>query len=142
MNDDLLWTAFSQRMLSQAEWTHRMHLRVAWMHVTRWGFLEGFMRMRVGIIRLNTVHRVDETAVRGYHDTMTWCWLTLVAAALEEDKAAGRLAPDSEAFLAQHPGLLDKDLPSRFYSYDQLMGVRARATVQPPDLEPLPPVAT
>jgi hypothetical protein len=57
MEDSALWATFRERSLSPADWTHRAHLRTAWMHLARWPSLdEAHLLMRVGIIRLNMVH--------------------------------------------------------------------------------------
>src|ERR1043165_2847882 len=102
VSDDELWQAFHERTLSHAQWTHAAHLRIAWLHLARYELDEAHLRMRVGIIRLNTVHGLVETPQRGYHETLTRVWLILVGAA----RATG---PDSTTVLTQ-PGL-DRSAP-------------------------------
>jgi hypothetical protein len=131
LDDEALWGSFGHRTLLAPEWTHRAHVRVAYLHLSRWSLDESHLRMRVGIVRLNASHGLEETATRGYHETMTRLWLTLVARARE-----GRSYESSEAFLAVHPELLDRELPFRFYTRERLLSVRARATFVEPDLEP------
>lgn len=134
MNDDELWAAFQGRSLPHADWTHRAHLRVAWMHIERWPSLdEAHLRMRVGIIRLNTAHGLEETPLRGYHETLTRVWLSLVAAARKLDASS-----DSEAFLATHAVLLDRAAPLRHYSKERLFSGPARSIFITPDVAPLP----
>lgn len=58
--------------------------------------------------------------------------------------AAGRAndpASDSEAFLARHAALIDRDAPLRFYSRERLFSLAARASFVGPDLAPLPVLA-
>jgi hypothetical protein len=133
LDDDALWSAFQQRTLPAAQWTHRSHVRVAALHLGRWNADEAHLRMRVGIIRLNASHGLEETPDRGYHETLTRTWLALVAHA----RADARYA-NTEALLGAHPELLDKQLALRFYSREHLMSLRARTIFIEPDLAPLP----
>jgi hypothetical protein len=131
LDDDALWTAFHARTLPHAQWTHAAHLRVAWMHLARYALDEAHLRMRVGIIRLNAAHGLDETPQRGYHETLTRVWLVLVGAARARDACT-----HSRAFLAAHP--LARDLPLRHYSRDRLFSLAARTIYLAPDVAPLP----
>lgn len=131
LDDDALWTAFHERTLPAASWTHAAHLRMAWMHLARYLLDEAHVLMRVGIIRLNAAHGLVETPQRGYHETITRVWLVLVASARAVDRAS-----DSRAFLAQHA--LERDLPLRYYSRERLFSLEARAMFVAPDLAALP----
>jgi hypothetical protein len=133
MNDEELWTGFQDRSLTHAEWTHRAHLRIAWHHLTRWDIDEAHLRMRVGIIRLNTIHGTEESPKRGYHETLTRVWLTIVAALRRLDP--GR---DSLDFVTKHADSFDRNAPLRHYSSERLFSPAARAIYVAPDLEPLP----
>lgn len=133
MNDEALWSAFQERSLPAAQWRHREHLRIAWMHVSRWSLDEAHLRMRAGIIRLNAAHGLEETPSRGYHETLTRVWLALVGAA--RAKYAGA---DSEDFLSRYGDSLERSAPLRHYSRDRLFSPAARSIFVPPDLEPLP----
>ena len=133
MTDADLWDAFNGRSLSSTEWTHRAHLSVAWMHLDRFVLDEAHLRFRGAIIRLNAVHGVEETPARGYHETLTRTWLSIVAGA-----RSGPRAPDAEAFCQAHPELLARDLPLAFYTRDRLFSIEARAMFVPPDRAPLP----
>lgn len=132
--DDALWTGFVARTLASAEWTHRAHLRIAWLHLERWPALdEAHLRMRIGIVRLNLAHGLEETPQRGYHETLTRVWLVLVAGARRIDAST-----DSQTFLDRHATLLDRAAPLRHYSEARLFSVAARACFLAPDLVPLP----
>jgi hypothetical protein len=133
LDDAALWSAFWSATLPAPAWTHRSHVRVAFLHLDQWTLDEAHLRMRVGIIRLNASHGLEETPSRGYHETITRAWLALVAHARAADTYA-----DSNALLAAHPDLLDRGLALRFYSRSRLMSLRARATFVEPDLAPLP----
>jgi hypothetical protein len=133
MDDEVLWAAFRDRSLPATQWTHREHLRIAWMHLAHWSLDEAHSRMRVGIIRLNTAHGLEETMTRGYHETLTRVWLVLVGAARAENRA-----PDSAVFLSRNADRLGKDVPLRHYRREHLFSPTARSIFVPPDLEPLP----
>ncbi len=135
LDDDALWEAFRTSTLPAAEWHHRSHLRVALLHVTRWELDEAHVRMRVGIIRLNAFHGLEETITRGYHETLTRFWLVAVAAHATTPPAA-----NSRAFCDAHPELLEREYPLRFYSQPLLFSASARAAFIAPDLMPLPAV--
>lgn len=133
MDDETLWTAFHDKTLTHSEWSHEAHLRVAWLHVTRYPLDEAHLRLRAGILRLNERHGLLESPERGYFETLTYAWLALVAAAQREVGAH-----TSRALLEACPSLLDRTLPLRHYSRELLRTVRARAVLVPPDLAPLP----
>lgn len=133
MTDEELAGAFWKIELPASAWTHDAHLRMAWLTLEDKSIDEAHLLLRVGIIKLNGFHGLVETPARGYHETLTRVWLTLVAAAKNE--ARGR---DSLEFLALHPGALAREAPLRHYSKTRLMSLAARAHFMDPDLEPLP----
>ena len=135
MDDDELWQLFQASALSAAQWTHQAHVRTAFLFMRRFPLDEAHLRMRVGIIRLNARHGLNETSDRGYFETMTRVWLILVA-----DATARSAATHSRELLERCPELLDRMLPLRYYSKDALSRVRARAIFVPPDRKPLPSV--
>lgn len=130
MDDAALWDAFHARTLSHDEWTHRAHLRMAFLHLAKYPDLdEAHLRIRAGIIRLNATHGLEETPKRGYHETLTRVWLVLVQKARAIEPCA-----DSLTFLARHDELLDREAPLRHYSRDRLFSATARSIFVPPDL--------
>ena len=133
LSDDELWAAFGAAALHAPAWTHRAHLRVAWLFLRRHPLDEAHLLMRIGIIRLNAFHGLVETPARGYHETLTRLWLALIAALMQTADA-----PSSGAFVDAHQAALGKDAALRHYSRDRLMSVRARAMFVEPDLSPLP----
>ena len=133
MTDDELGQAFAVSALPADAWTHREHLRVAWLHLRAFEVDEAHLRMRVGIIRLNASHGLVETAERGYHETLTRFWLNLVRSLVTPVPAAS-----SDAFLEMHAERLTRDAPLRYYTRDRIMSLRARAAFVEPDLLPLP----
>ena len=138
MDDRELWERFSAARLPDAAWTHRAHLRMAWLFLERHPAIdEAHILMRVGIIRLNATHGLVETTARGYHETLTRVWLVLVDALRRTEPAES-----SEAFVDTCAERLGRDAVLGYYSRERLMSVRARATFVDPDLMPLPSPAT
>ncbi len=133
MDDDALWESFGRHALSAAEWTHDAHLRVAYLHVTRYGLDEAHLRMRAGIIRMNERHGLTESVERGYFETLTRVWLVLVLDASRRSRVG-----DSTALLSACPELSDRKLPLKYYSAEVLRSAKARAIFVEPDLLPLP----
>lgn len=67
-------------------------------------------------------HDAPDGLDAGYHETLTTAWLTLVAARM----GAAPVAPDSEAFCAGNPDLLDPALLRQFYSSERIVTWRAK----------------
>ena len=131
LDDEALWAAFQAATLPAPQWTHIAHLRVAWLHLARYPLAEAHLRMRAGILRLNATHGLVETPARGYHETLTWTWLAIVAAVRARTPTA-----DSAAFARDHAPA--RDAPLAYYTRERLFGLDARARFVPPDLAPLP----
>lgn len=135
MDDAELWTAFGAYTLPAGQWTHREHLRIAFLFLQRFELDEAHLRMRAGIIRLNERHGLVETSARGYFETLTRVWLVLVADARRRTGAT-----ESELLLSAAPELLDRTLPARHYSRELLATPRARAIFVQPDITALPEI--
>ena len=133
LGDEQLWLAFGASALPAADWTHREHLRVAWMFLKRHSLDEAHLLMRAGIIRLNAFHGLVETPSRGYHETITRLWLSLIASRMRTTDAAS-----SQGFLDACGDALGKDAVFRHDSRDVVLSVQARAVFVAPDLLPLP----
>lgn len=133
MDDRELWEAFSSSSLPETMWTHRAHLRVAWMILKRFPLDEAHHFMRIGVIRLNAFHGLVESTTRGYHDSMTRAWLILISALMNETGASS-----SEVFLDVCGDQLEKGALKRYYSEERIQSVRARVMFVEPDLVPLP----
>src|ERR1043165_10031557 len=121
MTDDELLQSFCTGPLPAAEWTHEAHLRVAYLYVREFSLEEAHLLFRIHLIRLNTFHQVPESKDRGYHDTLTRMWLTLVAGARAADgEPVGAPGPtDSVAFLSRPPAFQDRKIGLRFYRSEE-----------------------
>ena len=108
-------------------------MRMAFLFAQRFDLDEAHLRMRAGIIRLNAHHGLIESGARGYFETLTRVWLTLVRQAAIESNATSSLE-----LLALRPELLNRELPLKHYTRERLFSVHARSVYVPPDLMPLP----
>jgi hypothetical protein len=133
MNDGEFLAAFRAQAIPHSDWTHRAHVRAAYLHLCEMPIEAAMDAMREGIKRLNAAHGLVEAAERGYHETLTRAWLTIIASAV---RSRGR-AESFEAFAAEHPHLLCRTLLRVFYS-PAGMPPESRYLFVSPDLAPLP----
>jgi hypothetical protein len=123
---------FTAGTLPHEEWTHRAHLVVGTWHVHTHGADAALDIVRAGILRLNAQHGTPNTDTRGYHETITRAYLTLIAAVLNgtSHPAAG----DAVAAVLNGP-VAAPDVLLRYYSKERLMSVAARRGWIEPDRE-------
>jgi hypothetical protein len=100
------------------EFTHRAHLRFAFLLLRRLPFLEACITMRDTLKTFGT--RAGKPGL--YHETITIAFMSVVA----ERLAAGDEV-DCDAFLAANPDLSDRRLLRRYYPPDLLASARARS---------------
>ncbi|MFT7626101.1 MAG: hypothetical protein ACI9WU_005294 [Myxococcota bacterium] len=124
---------FEAAALTKEQWTHRAHLRMAWLMAEQGPVRETVPRVKRALHRLLNAFGITQTETTGYHETVTRAWLQLIGALRELSKASC-----AEVFIDQHPQLLDKTHLLTFFSRPQLMDPRARSSWIPPDLRPLP----
>jgi hypothetical protein len=134
MDDAVLLAEFEACTLPLEQWTHRAHLRVAFLYLRKYGLDAAILRMRVGIQRFNATNQIPEAIDRGYHETVTQAWLRLIGVALTSESSP--LA--SEVFLNAHPELGEKRVLQQFYSRERIMSWEAKREFVEPDLAPLP----
>lgn len=132
--DDLV-ARFHAAVIPHAEWTHTAHLTVGAWHVDRHGPEEALARLRRGIRTLNDTHGTPNSPTRGYHETITRAYVTLLADALAAFPVATPL-PERVARILASP-LAEREVLLRFWSRERLMSPAARAEWVEPDLAPL-----
>ncbi len=134
LSDDEFLLSFEAQSLPREQWTHRAHVKVAYLYLTRLSFDDALMRVRSGVQAFNSAKGIVDSPTGGYHETMTCAWLHLVHTTLCQ---SGK-ATSAEAFLDEHPQLTQKRILLLFYSRDRIMSVDAKRTFIEPDLAPLP----
>jgi hypothetical protein len=122
---------FLDRTLPHSEWTHRAHLCVGMWHVHRFGEDEALFRLRDCIRLLNEVHGTPNSETRGYHETITRAYVTILSSYLASGNGES-LGESVSSFLASPAA--GKDYLLHFYSKERLMSVEARAAWMEPDL--------
>ena len=130
---EALVRGFERCEISREAWTHEAHLTVALWYATRHDVEEATRRMRDGIHRFLDTHGVVSTPTSGYHETITICWVRIIAAFAGE--RPGESVASLANALAEHG---TRDLLLRHYTSDHLMSIEARARWVEPDLAPLP----
>jgi len=129
-----LLAAFESCMLPFEAWTHRAHVRMAFLYASQHPLPAALARMRQGIQAYNASRQIPEALDRGYHETMTVAFMRLVHDGLSRN---GPFA-DSAAFCDRHPQLLDKFVLRKFYSRKRIMTLTAKRQFVEPDLAELP----
>jgi hypothetical protein len=133
MDDSSFLQAFRAQQVAAGDWTHRAHVRATYLTLLELPLAQSIAAMRDGIKALNRAHGLVETPDRGYHETLTRAWITVIHSTLRTRGPAETF----EAFAADHPHLLCRTTLRLFYS-PQGMPQRARYEWIEPDLAPLP----
>ena len=121
---------FEDCTLTESEWTHLAHIRVAWVCLALEPADTALERICRGILRFNTT-------VLGrpemYHETVTVAFTRLVA-------NRRRVGEAWEMFANRIDDFLDRKTPVllRYYSADRLFSDEARVRFVDPDLAELP----
>jgi hypothetical protein len=110
-----LTAAFENGTLDPAQFSHRLHLSLAWTYLQRDGFPEGALSFR----RHLKAYVAKVGAESKYHETITWAYLVL----LNEELCLRSPAGESfERMIRRRPDLLDhrSGAIARCYSKAQL----------------------
>lgn len=129
MTDAEFLTAFETCALPREGWTHRAHVRMAWLYLGRMPLVEARPIVREGIRRYNAT--LDKPLA--YHETITQAYLTIIAARREPGEPF-------DAFCARSEDLLDGRLGALLAHYRQetLHSAEARENFVLPDLAEFP----
>ena len=135
--DDQLLTQFEALTLPFNQWTHRAHVRIAFLYLRAHDFAEAAARMRRGVQNYNAANHVPESATSGYNETTTIAFLHLIHATVRAYNDS-HPTPDSSTFCDTHPQLMTRHALRLFYSPQRRMHPDAKRTFFEPDLAPLP----
>jgi hypothetical protein len=139
MTDAELLHQFESLTLPFAEWTHRAHVKVAYLYLTKLPFNLALEKISANIQRYNAHNNVPEGPTSGYNQTTTHAFLHLVAAVMS---AYGKVFPnqDADTFCDTHPQLMTRHALRLFYSPECRMHPLAKTQFIEPDLTPLPKI--
>jgi hypothetical protein len=127
MDDAELLEQFEGRTLPFALWTHRCHVKVAYLHLRRDRFDSALQRLAAGIKAYNAANHRPDGPTQGYNQTTTQAMLHLIAATMQAYESAIP-TPTADAF----------HVLRLFYSPRRQMDPRAKFQFVEPDLAPLP----
>jgi hypothetical protein len=137
MEDAEFLSLFEGLTLPFEQWTHRAHVKVAYLYLRRHPFDVALDRMRLGIRAYNAAHRVEEGPTSGYNETTTVAFMRLIAATIAAYDATMPTAT-ADAFCDTHPQLMTRSVLRLFYSPQRRTHPDAKTKFVPPDLAPLP----
>ncbi len=137
MTDDAFIQEFERCTLPFEQWTHRAHVRVAFIYLRRFGLDQALPRLRSGIKAYNKANDVPEGPRTGYNETTTVAFARIVYTVMQAYEGIYPAA-DSEAFCELHPELMSKHLLRLFYSPERRSHPDAKARFITPDLARLP----
>lgn len=139
MNDEELRRQFENLTLPFDQWTHRAHVRMAFIYLNRSPFDAALADLRSGIQAYNAKNQVPEGPLSGYNETTTHAFLVLVAATMA---AYGKVfeTPDSESFCDRHTQLMNRNVLRLFYSPGRRTDPDAKTRFVEPDLTALPEI--
>lgn len=114
-----------------AEFDHRAHVRLAYIHLADRGMEDAYGRMRGGLVAFLGKNGIDASK---YHDTLTRAWIMAVRHFMDRTGSAS----SADDFIERNPQLLDSKIMLTHYSAERLFSGEARAAFVDPDLEPMP----
>ena len=141
MTDPAFLAAFETQSLPFGEWTHRAHVKVAFLYLRQLPLGDALDRIRAGIRAYNAANAVPESPTSGYNETTTAAFVHLVAATMAAYGDAFP-APTADAFCDAHPQLMTPNALRFFYSPQRRMHPRAKFEFVEPDLAPLPRIVS
>ena len=137
MDDQQLLHAFETRTLPFDQWTHRGHVKVAYLYLRQFGFDEALRRIAPAIKAYNAANHRPEGPLTGYNQTTTHATLHLIYSTMLAYEKTHRVSTADE-FCEAHPELLSKNILRFFYSPHRRMHPLAKLQFIEPDLAPLP----
>lgn len=137
MTDAEYITAFESCALTPEQWTHRAHVRMAWIYLKAGEPFEAVLsKVRQGIQRHNLVVLGKPG---GYHETITYAFLRVIKTCLRGDLSDQDFAAETfEEFCLRQPSLLSSNLLKQYFSQELLASELARKEFVDPDVSPLP----
>ncbi|KAI8823775.1 flavin reductase like domain-containing protein, partial [Fimicolochytrium jonesii] len=139
VGDEVFMERLEKGGLSFREWTHRAHLRMAWIYLRESTKKEdAFPKIKKAIQTHNAANA--HLIKHGYNETITWFYLHLIDLALKDHHLHSSASASSSSsitpavnqnedfldFIARYPVLEDRRVVGRYYSADVLRSEGAR----------------
>ena len=141
MTDAELLQQFEAAAISSEQWTHRAHVKVAYLYLRDHPFDVALSRIRNGIKKLNTANHVPEGPMMGYNETTTHAYTHMIAAVMSAYRNTHPV-DSADAFFEMHPQFQSKHILRLFYSPERRMHPKAKTEFVEPDLAPLPTIVS
>jgi hypothetical protein len=137
MDDHELLSQFENLTLPFAQWTHRAHVKVAYLYLRQYPFSQAMEKLRNGIKAYNAANNRPDGPTEGYNETTTHAMAHLICAVVRAyDKTHPVTTADS--FCDMHPQLMSQYVLRFFYTPQRRMDPRAKKQFVEPDLTALP----
>jgi hypothetical protein len=122
--------AFEAGAYAPADFSHRAHVRLAYVYLADSDVNLALDRMRAALVCFLSHHGIPATK---YHETLTRAWVLAVHHFMQRGSATS-----ADDFIDRNPMLLDSKIMLTHYSAGLLFSDAARAEFVEPDLDPIP----
>jgi hypothetical protein len=123
--------AFEAGAFAPADFSHRQHIRLAYVYLAESAVELALERMRAALVGFLCVHGLPASK---YHATLTRAWILAVDHFMHRSPKAF----SADDFIARNPLLLDTKIMLTHYSAELLFSDQARADFVEPNLDPIP----
>ncbi|MBC8028315.1 MAG: hypothetical protein H7Y89_20165 [Steroidobacteraceae bacterium] len=123
--------AFEAGAYAPADFSHRAHVRLAYVYLADCDVDLALERMRAALVTFLSHHNIPASK---YHETLTRSWLLAVNHFMHRTTEAA----SADDFIARNATLLDSKIMLTHYSAGRLFSDEARADFVEPDLDPIP----
>ena len=123
--------AFEAGAYAPADFSHRAHVRLAYVYLADSDVNLALERMRAALVSFLSHHGIPASK---YHETLTRAWILAVHHFMHRSPEA----TSADDFIERNPMLLDTKIMLTHYSADRLFSDAARADFVEPNLDPIP----
>lgn len=123
--------AFEAGAYAPADFSHRAHVRLAYVYLADSDVDLALERMRAALVSFLSHHGIPASK---YHETLTRAWVLAVDHFMHRTPASR----DADDFIGRNALLLDSKIMLTHYSAGLLFSEGARAEFVEPDLDPIP----
>ena len=117
MTDQEFLTSFNNRTILPEQFTHAAHIRLAYLYLNEFAFLEACIAMRDGLKRFAA--SIGKATL--YHETITIAFMCII-----HDRMCSNPAMNWAQLIEAFPDLVDRQLLNGYYPQDLLMSDAAR----------------
>lgn len=120
---------FEEGVLDEALFTHEAHLRLAWIHITKYGITKAVNNIRFQIRNYTKILGEEDI----YNETLTVASLYIVESYIQNSQSK-----DFSGFIKEFPELKSnfKELIQKHYSFDVFSSIKAKKEFIEPDAIP------